>query len=78
MEIFLLLLDEIDDLTHALRMLLPTLLGFLAALALFAMTVMSVMRWPWLFVIGGIAALLVMAVRGAIRAGLLARLKTDP
>lgn len=48
MEIFLLIADELDDVTSAAKMLLPNALGFLTALALFALTVLAFMQWPLL------------------------------
>lgn len=48
MEIFLLIADELDDVTSAAKMLLPNALGFLIALSLFALTVLAFMQWPLL------------------------------
>ncbi len=57
MEIFLLLLDELDDAAAILRARLPQLLGLLMALGLFALTVLAALQWPAL-VLAGLAATL--------------------
>jgi hypothetical protein len=46
MEIFLLLLDELDDLAALVRAWLPRLIELLLALVLFSLTVMLALSWP--------------------------------
>jgi|SoiMethySBSTD1v2_1073268.scaffolds.fasta_scaffold510038_1 hypothetical protein len=46
MEVFLLWIDELDDMLSAARHLAPKLLGFLFALALFAATVLALSITP--------------------------------
>ncbi|MES1196498.1 MAG: hypothetical protein ABUL58_06090 [Steroidobacter sp.] len=78
MEIFLLLLDDLDDLFHAFRVSLPKLFGFLTALSLFGATVFTSMRWPWLLISGALLVALVVAVRSVARDAVTLRMKTDP
>jgi membrane associated rhomboid family serine protease len=80
MEIFLLLLDELDDAAAILRVLWSRFLGFFVACGLFASSVMVAMHWPIYWPI--LAAVLVIgAVVGATlpaRSIRLPRFKTDP
>lgn len=46
MEDWLLVLDELDDAVAAARHMAPRLLGFIAALALFSLTVLSFLFLP--------------------------------
>ena len=46
MENLLLVLDEVDDVVGIVRHLAPRLLGFLAALVLFALTVLTFLFLP--------------------------------
>ncbi len=78
MEIFLLLLDDLDDLFHALRVALPRFAGLLFALSVFAVTVFSAMRWPWLVASGALIAALGLAIHDVARGARAMRLKTDP
>jgi len=78
MEIFLLLLDDLDDLFHAFRLSLPKLFGFLAACSLFGATVFTTMRWPWLLIFGMLLIAVSLAVRSVARDTTATRLKTDP
>jgi len=76
MEIFLLLLDELDDAAAILRVLWSRFLGFFVACGLFASSVMVAMHWPMLaalLVIGAVVWAVLPAI--AIR---LPRFKTDP
>lgn len=57
MEIFLLLLDELDDAAAILRARLPQLLGLLMAFGLFALTVLAALQWPGLVLAGFVAML---------------------
>lgn len=76
MEIFLLLLDELDDAVATLRMLWSRLLGFFVACGLFALSIVTAMHWPVLAVI----ALLCVAVWATVPATSIVRqrFKTDP
>lgn len=78
MEILLLLLDDLDDLLHALRMKLPRLAGFGIALALFAVLVISAMTWPWTMFAAVMSVALVLVVRSNTRIAQFPGLKTDP
>lgn len=81
MEIFLLLLDDLDDLFHALRMALPKIAGFGIALGLFAIVVISAMTWPWMLVSAAAFAALALGIRSSVRTLRSIRfplLKTDP
>lgn len=78
MEILLLLLDDLDDLLHALRMALPRLAGFGVALTLFAALVISAMTWPWTMFAAVTSAALVLVVRSNTRIAPFLGLKTDP
>lgn len=64
MEIFLLLLDDLDDAVATFRALLPQLLGFLLACALFAASILVIMSWP----IATAAALFVAMLLAAVPA----------
>lgn len=77
MEVFLLWLDDLDDLIGSVRMLWPALLSFACALALFALTVFAVMQWPWLLAVAGTLGLGISIARGVNAAGA-TRLNTDP
>ncbi|MGD9843139.1 MAG: hypothetical protein AB7F79_00120 [Steroidobacteraceae bacterium] len=77
MEIFLLLLDEIDDATAVLRGYMPRLMGLLLACGLLAVSVWSFMRWPWL-VAGLLLVALLLSTISMLRLKSLPRLKTDP
>jgi len=79
MEIFLLLVDDLDDLFHAFRMsLLPRLLGLFAACGAFAAALIGALSWPVTTVaVVGLAAL-IMAIRTTARSIVIPRLKTDP
>jgi fatty acid desaturase len=76
MEIFLLLLDELDDAAAVLRVWCAQLAGFFIACVAFVSSILAIMHWPML------AALLL--VGAAIWAGSvvthirLPRFKTDP
>ncbi len=76
MEIFLLLLDEIDDAVATLRMLWSRLLGFFIACGLFALSIVTAMHWPVLAVV----ALLCVIAWTALHATVFTRqrFKTDP
>lgn len=77
MEIFLLLLDELDDAAATARLLLPRVVGFLLAIGLFVLSIAAVLRWPHL----AIAALLLglpVVVLPALRLKPLLRFKADP
>ncbi len=78
MEIFLLLLDDLDDLLHALRMSLRKLISFCIALSIFASIVISAMTWPWL--VASLSAVLVLGIviRDVMHGAQLPRLRTDP
>ncbi len=76
MEIFLLLLDELDDAAATARMLLPRVMGFLLACAVFALTIAAALRWPGLAVITLLSVLL--AILPPLRLKPVLRLKTDP
>ncbi|MGC3983042.1 MAG: hypothetical protein QM808_17450 [Steroidobacteraceae bacterium] len=65
MEIFLLLLDDLDDAVATLRALLPQLLNFLLACGLFALSVVAAMSWPIL----AASAVAVIAVVSVLVAG---------
>ncbi len=58
MEIFLLLLDELDDAVATLCMLWSRLWGLLLSSGLFALSVLVAMYWPWL---AGVGVLLLMS-----------------
>ena len=77
MEIFLLLLDELDDATATLRMWLPSIMGLLLACGLFALSICAAMRWP---VIAALTLLLAVLVTLLPTLNLkpLLRFKTDP
>jgi hypothetical protein len=77
MEIFLLLLDEIDDAATALRVLWSQLFGFLLACGLFALSIWAAMRWPILAMLALFVAL-AWAALPVLRIGSLSRFKTDP
>ena len=76
MEIFLLLLDELDDAAAILRARLPQLLGLLMALGLFALTVLAALQWPGLVLAGLVAALAWLLPLSRLRLQL--GFKTDP
>jgi len=76
MEIFLLLLDELDDAAATVRMLLPRILGFLMACGAFALSVAAAIHWPALALVVLLALLL--AALPTLRTRPLLRLKTDP
>jgi len=78
MEIFLLLLDDLDDLFHAFRMSLPKLFGLMIALSLFGAVVFTSMRWPWLLVSGVFLVGVIVSARTTIRDAVMLRMKTDP
>lgn len=78
MEIFLLLVDDLDDLFHAFRMSLPKLFGFLIALSVFGATVFTSMRWPWLLISSVVVAGVVISARSVLRDTVPMRMKTDP
>lgn len=77
MEIFLLLLDELDDAAATARMLLPRVLGFLLALGVFALSVGAALYWPVLAITVLLLALSVALV-SALRLTPILRVKTDP
>ncbi|MGE0114728.1 MAG: hypothetical protein AB7T07_07570 [Steroidobacteraceae bacterium] len=74
MEIFLLLLDELDDAAASLRMLWRQLLGFLLACGLFAMSILTAMRWPLL----AVAVILLLALLPVLRRKPIYRYRMDP
>lgn len=79
MEIFLLLVDDLDDLFHAFRMsLLPRLIGLLTACGAFAAAVFGALSWPLATVSIAMVIALVFAIRNTARDVTLPRLKTDP
>jgi hypothetical protein len=78
MEIFLLLLDDLDDLFHAFRMSLPKVFGLMIALSLFGATVLASMRWPWLLVSGVVVVGVIASSRTVLRDAVMLRMKTDP
>ena len=51
MEIFLLLLDELDDAAAVLRVLWSRLFGFFLACGLFALTIVTAIHWPMLAIL---------------------------
>ncbi len=61
MENILLVLDEVDDIVATARHLAPRLLGFLAALAVFGLTVLSFLFLPKL-TLGALGVLLSVAL----------------
>jgi hypothetical protein len=76
MEIFLLLLDELDDAAAVLRSWLPQLLSLSLACGLFLLSVLAAMRWP---VMAGAILLLALLTRlPALRLLPGWRFKTDP
>ncbi len=77
MEIFLLILDEIDDAVAVLRMLLPRLLGLTVAVALFVSSIAAAMRWPAV-AIGVLLVAMLALLLPAARQTLALRFKTDP
>lgn len=77
MEIFLLLLDELDDAAATARVFLPRVLGFLLACAAFASTIAAAIHWPNLTLVVLVSALLV-ALWPTLRLKPFLRLKTDP
>ena len=77
MEVFLLWLDNLDDLVGSVRLLWPAMLSFAIALALFVATILVVMQWPWLLAVVGIVGFGAMAGR-ALQSAVTARLNTDP
>lgn len=76
MEIFLLLLDDLDDAVATFRALLPRLLGFLLACALFAASILVIMRWPIATAAALFVAMLLTAVP-AVRFKAALGFKTD-
>lgn len=76
MEDLLLVLDELDDAVAAARHLAPRLLGFLAALALFALTVLSFLFLPKV-TLGALGVLLSVVLLERVRRHLLPLAKTD-
>jgi uncharacterized membrane protein len=77
MEIFLLLLDELDDAAATARMLLPRVLGFLLALGVFALSIVIALYWPGL-AIAVLLLVLSVAILPALRQTPFLRVKTDP
>lgn len=64
MEIFLLLLDDLDDVAGTLRMLWQPAAEFIAALALFAATGYWLIHLPWLaLLVVGASSLLFFAAQ---------------
>ena len=61
MDNILLVLDEVDDIVATARHLAPRLLGFLAALAVFGLTVLSFLFLPKL-TLGALGVLLSVAL----------------
>jgi hypothetical protein len=61
MENLLLVLDDLDDVVGAARHLAPRLLGLMAALALFGLTVMCFLLAPWITV-GALGVLLAVVL----------------
>ena len=78
MEIFLLFLDDLDDLLHALRVSLPKIAGFGVALIVFASIVVSAMIWPWTVMSVSLLAALAMVILSSPRTVQFLRVKTDP
>lgn len=78
MEIFLLLVDELDDLFHALRASLYKFTGFLIALSVFGAMVISAMTWPVTVASTAMLAALLLMIRNSTRDMTALRLKTDP
>jgi hypothetical protein len=76
MEDLLLLWDELDDAVAAARHLAPRLLGFLAAFALFALTVLSFLFLPKV-TLGALAVLLTVVLLERVRRHLLPLAKTS-
>lgn len=72
MEFLLQWADDLDDAMHALRHLLPSIVGFLVALALFAATGAALVLAPHVAVpvaaVGASASLFEMARRRRVRA----------
>lgn len=77
MEVFLLWLDDLDDLIGSVRLLWPALLSFICALALFVLTVFAVMQWPWLLATAAVLGIGLVLSR-LIGQALAARLNTEP
>lgn len=77
MEVFLLWLDDLDDLVGSIRMLWPACLSFLGALTLFVLTIFGVMEWPWLLAIAGVLVMGALGAR-AVQDLVAARLNSDP
>lgn len=77
MEIFLLLLDELDDAAASLRMLWPQLLGFALACGLFSLSILAVMQWPNVAAVILLVAMVLTTV-SALRLRPVLRFKTDP
>jgi len=79
MEIFLLLVDDLDDLFHAFRMsLLPKLIGLLTACGAFAAAMFGALSWPLATISIAMIAVLIFAIRSSARSVVIPRLKTDP
>jgi hypothetical protein len=76
MEIFLLLLDELDDAVAMLRVLASRFAGFFIACVLFAVSVMAAIRWPLLAAVLVFASV-IWATMPAISSKV-PRFKTDP
>lgn len=77
MEIFLLLLDELDDAAASLRMLWPQFLSFALACSLFSLTILAAMQWPNVAAVILLVAMVLTSV-SALRLRLVPRFKTDP
>lgn len=77
MEIFLLLLDELDDAVASARMLLPRILGFLLACGAFGLSVLVALQWPNLALLVLFSAI-ALALLPLMHSLSLPRLKTDP
>ena len=78
MEIFLLLLDELDDAVATLRALWWQLWSFALAVGLFALCVWAATRWPLMAAGGVLLAVSIWAVPSLSRIKPLPRFKTDP
>ncbi len=77
MEIFLLLLDELDDATATARVLLPRALGFLLACGAFVLSVVAAIHWSNVALVILLSTLIV-GILPTLRLKPFLRLETDP